>query len=438
MYEAVMRQDMMELLCCPLCKKKLNLQIKSQSGEEIHTGNLSCIGCNRTYEIRDGIPFLCVADAEIVAFSDNTRFSQFIITSDYLEKESQTNPPRKETRFFMSKRFTLLFSGMAWLLFILGITFLLFSGHAIDNEIFILLSDYSFLLFLAAFCLFMLDYWRYRERCKIRYSNAIHLIQDLSKSQRMCEFDIRSYEKDADKAEDFERDFTLQKTILQNKGNWIDSLLKSYSIESGRGINVGCGGTLHKAVSRPFYDRAIDMIGIDISEEYLKEYKQVFESPVVQSNAMALPFVSDNFTLINFTDILEHLIHPFLGLCEANRTLVENGYIILTTNNRIAISFMSFNPLVFLEKLMSLFIDRILPPRVIIAEWTGFFFYHTEFSKREIETMLREAGFDIIKMRTHFPNKNWVNKLYKRIPGFRFLCSEWLIIAQKVSKGNRS
>ena len=425
-----MKKELATILCCPLCKQKLKLIIESQSEEDVHTGSLICSICERKYRIRDGIPFLCIPDAEIVKLSNNTQFSQFQITPDYIDKESWNNQPRKESRFLMSKWFTLLFSGIAWLLFVISILILSSHGFFIDNAVFNFLSDHVLLLVVTAFCFFSFDYWRYRVRARIRFSNSIHLIKNLSKSQKMCEFDIRNSEKDADKEKDFERDFSIQNAILQHKGNWIDSLLNAHSIKSGKAINVGCGGNLHQAVSKPFYDRAFDMIGIDVSEEYLKQYRKLLHAQVVQANAMALPFEPEIFTLVNYTDILEHLIHPFLGLCEANRTLIDNGYIFLTTNNRSAVSFMSFNPLVFMEKLISLYMDRILPPRVIIAEWTGFFFYHTEFSKIELRTLLHEAGFNIVSMRTHFPDKDWVNKLFKRIPGLRFLCSEWLIIGK--------
>ncbi len=56
-----MRRDLMEILCCPVCKGDLELTVTREK-EEILEGSLRCKGCGTAYEIRDGIPNLLPPD----------------------------------------------------------------------------------------------------------------------------------------------------------------------------------------------------------------------------------------------------------------------------------------------------------------------------------------------------------------------------------------
>ena len=51
----------MEILCCPVCKGDLELQVKLEK-DEVLEGFLFCKSCNHRYEIRDGIPDLLPPD----------------------------------------------------------------------------------------------------------------------------------------------------------------------------------------------------------------------------------------------------------------------------------------------------------------------------------------------------------------------------------------
>lgn len=57
-----MRDDLMEILCCPLCKGDLNLSVKSRAKGEIVDGTLTCKKCATTYPIEDGIPNMLPPD----------------------------------------------------------------------------------------------------------------------------------------------------------------------------------------------------------------------------------------------------------------------------------------------------------------------------------------------------------------------------------------
>jgi uncharacterized protein YbaR (Trm112 family) len=57
-----MRPDLMEILCCPVCKGDLTLTIGRQQGEEVLEGSLGCARCPAAYPITDGIPDLLPPD----------------------------------------------------------------------------------------------------------------------------------------------------------------------------------------------------------------------------------------------------------------------------------------------------------------------------------------------------------------------------------------
>lgn len=57
-----MKEDLMDILCCPLDKHELELDIEDQDGAEILAGTLTCTKCRETYPIEDGIPNLLPPD----------------------------------------------------------------------------------------------------------------------------------------------------------------------------------------------------------------------------------------------------------------------------------------------------------------------------------------------------------------------------------------
>ena len=53
-----MKRDLMEILCCPVCKGDLELKVKREDEKEIVEGELICNACSHSYPIEDGIPNL--------------------------------------------------------------------------------------------------------------------------------------------------------------------------------------------------------------------------------------------------------------------------------------------------------------------------------------------------------------------------------------------
>jgi uncharacterized protein YbaR (Trm112 family) len=59
-----MKDDLMEIICCPVCKGDLALRVddRDEKTKEILRGGLRCASCEHEYPIEDGIPNLLPPD----------------------------------------------------------------------------------------------------------------------------------------------------------------------------------------------------------------------------------------------------------------------------------------------------------------------------------------------------------------------------------------
>lgn len=428
-----MKRKMMDIICCPLCKGELNLKLKTEINGDVTEGSMICSKCKREYFINNGIPRMYVSDDEIISLSANSNFPKFTITLENLDRWIEDNKIRmKSLKFFTDPTLTKFLMMSGWILLFISISLLAISYFNFNTSIINKIPMLAiYLLIGISFMFFIIDYLRYRRTAKIEYITNLHILKGLLEEGKLSEYDIRS--STTDKENDFKDTFKAQTDHVDYKGKKIGSILDKYNFQVKSALNVGCGGALHKSVSEPYFNKGYNMIGVDISEEYLKQFSQIFNTDVVQANSMALPFRSNNFDLINFTDVVEHLHHPLIGLSEAQRVLKTGGVIILLTPNHCAFSLRCINPLVFVEKITSLYYDNILPPRVIIERWMDFNFYHTEFSKNEITKLIKAAGFEILSFETQFSHSNMdkINKLFKKLPALKFMCGSFMIIGKK-------
>jgi len=58
------KQDLVEILACPVCKGELELRVEEETEEEVLEGSLYCGECDEEYPIEDGIPNLLPPDFE--------------------------------------------------------------------------------------------------------------------------------------------------------------------------------------------------------------------------------------------------------------------------------------------------------------------------------------------------------------------------------------
>lgn len=57
-----MKRDLMDILCCSMCKGDLVLEVVTENGSEIIKGILYCERCRESYPINDGIPNMLPPD----------------------------------------------------------------------------------------------------------------------------------------------------------------------------------------------------------------------------------------------------------------------------------------------------------------------------------------------------------------------------------------
>ncbi|MFV9629710.1 MAG: methytransferase partner Trm112 [Methanosarcinales archaeon] len=60
-----MKPELMEILCCPMCKGDLVLNVDEEDEKEIIKGSLFCGKCNEYYPIEEGIPNMLPPDLRV-------------------------------------------------------------------------------------------------------------------------------------------------------------------------------------------------------------------------------------------------------------------------------------------------------------------------------------------------------------------------------------
>lgn len=53
-----MKRDYLDIICCPVCKGDMNLQVIKTSRDDIIEGILTCDTCENRYFIRNGTAYL--------------------------------------------------------------------------------------------------------------------------------------------------------------------------------------------------------------------------------------------------------------------------------------------------------------------------------------------------------------------------------------------
>ena len=56
------KEDMMDIICCPLDKAELELDVEDSEGDDVLEGTLTCTECGEVYPINEGIPNLLPPD----------------------------------------------------------------------------------------------------------------------------------------------------------------------------------------------------------------------------------------------------------------------------------------------------------------------------------------------------------------------------------------
>src|SRR5688572_8011187 len=285
-----------QIIRCPVCSGHL----------ENSEGSLNCVSCAKKFRVVSGIPNLYLDDDEVIARSDKSKHSEFIIDGKRLEALDkaigETRIERGERRVFY-KRIS-VFAIAGWVLAIVA-------GLLLLGRVAAFAVSWSLIIGAAAASLglFIVDFVLYRISLNERYRHQVKRLVQLYKNARLSEFDI--HEKQEVEPEE---DTAFDPLEDAPKAAEISERLHHIKAPGKMGLNVGCGGELHKLISQPFFDHGYAMIGVDIFRTYVEQYSKLFKVNAIQANSMALPFKGNTLDMVCFCDIIEHLHHPYWWL----------------------------------------------------------------------------------------------------------------------------
>lgn len=173
--------------------------------------------------------------------------------------------------------------------------------------------------------------------------------------------------------------------------------------EGKRLLDVGCadGIVTLEAAKKKMY-----AFGIDISWNYIAAGKGVAKKANLSSNIEFIvsivekpPFIDEAFDVLICSEVLEHLLNPNIALNEMSRVLKPGGRIILTTTNASSCP-RSVNPILWMERLLSVFSDSFFVTResAIDARFCQDVKYvpHRDFTEKEIIKMFNKYSFKIL------------------------------------------
>jgi SAM-dependent methyltransferase len=170
--------------------------------------------------------------------------------------------------------------------------------------------------------------------------------------------------------------------------------LSDFTLNGERILDVGCG---NGRLLQIFKDIEINYTGVDISENLIKEAKSHYpNSSFYVYDALRLPLQTNSFDKVYSIAVLHHIPSRQLRLKflkEAKRVLRQDGLLILTVWN-------VWNPRGMRRLIKNFFLKMFGLSRLdfkdIFVPWgkTCHRYVHV-FTKKELKSLLEEAGFKI-------------------------------------------
>jgi ubiquinone/menaquinone biosynthesis C-methylase UbiE len=158
---------------------------------------------------------------------------------------------------------------------------------------------------------------------------------------------------------------------------------------SGRVLVVGCGDG--REAGQISQELGLDVVGIDLGNEYDFAYKEAAPATLLRMDAQALQFEDQTFDVIYSFHALEHMSDPYKALSEMGRLLRRGGtYLVGTPNKQRALGYIgSASPV----------IDRIqwnlADWRARLAgRWSNAQGAHAGFTSKELLSMCADAFGD--------------------------------------------
>lgn len=238
---------------------------------------------------------------------------------------------------------------------------------------------------------------------------------------------------------------------------WIGEVVDRFVPRRARVLDLGCQHGLMTAV---FAERGDRVTGADLNPAALGMARALRPAlRLVRADVQALPFASGRADAVALTEVIEHLARPAAALAEVERCLRPGGVFVLTTNNRHGVTWTEWsNPLAVAAKLVGFAMPSALPPPAVLwSDGDGrLAFYHTDFSARDMRRLVRQAGLDVVWMRSYahvgeLPEvlrrlaPAWterraaavlhrIDRVLNAIPLARGLGMHWLIVGRKPAR----
>lgn len=207
----------------------------------------------------------------------------------------------------------------------------------------------------------------------------------------------------------------------------IDNIIKVINVNGKKTLEIGGGMA---GDSFELAKKGADVYILDYSKKALEEVEKYAKKVKIkihpiEADAYKLPFKDETFDLIFHQGFLEHFRDPLNLLFEQYRVLKKGGIIVVDVPQK--------------------FTTYTLKKQLAIRRGTWFAGWETQFSVKELEGLLRRAGFKPIraygwgyygKLHTirNLPLGKWYENLWRKIENSRiklYLCWCIGVIAKK-------
>lgn len=168
--------------------------------------------------------------------------------------------------------------------------------------------------------------------------------------------------------------------VYANDGRIIENLTAILDVAGKRILEVGAGTGRD---SETLSGMGAEAWTLDYSEESLRLMAENLDQPVtiVCGDAFSIPAAPETFDVVFHQGLLEHFKNPQGILVENHRVLKRGGYVLADVPQRFHYYTLAKHVLMFFDKWF--------------AGW------ETEFSPRDLESMVENAGFDVVATYGH-------------------------------------
>ena len=238
---------------------------------------------------------------------------------------------------------------------------------------------------------------------------------------------------------------------------YLQQIIKEENLQNPKIIDVGSFPGNMVMLSSKIFNNVLEYysIGLDLDKKFVEKMKEYNVKcidteidPQFPDSKKIIEWNLKNFDVCYLLDTIEHLVNPIHCLDQINKSLKIDGHLLITTDNITNFLYIAD----MLRKGKSPNVPPILSSMVYRGNHRP---HHKEFSKEELEFILKRCGFRIIKheyfdrkqgdyfidreknsIKKHKIKKKIKNILYELIKNTGFLISHLrnhhIILAKKI------